>query len=225
MKRFAPLITTCLMLAATAAPASADFILYGSHSDYAPVPGADLADVRLAVNLSVAGGQAIMTFTNVSAAPELTAVFKEIVVDTYDDDTGTAILWGGTVLTDTKDVSYTIGESNGLPGFGPQTRDAFPLAELQAGSPPPKMGIGPGEVLQVRFQTLLPDGAGIYDYFAAFGGGQDTADYAIGFHAISATVVNGESLAGSMTHMPEPATALLVCVGALAGVLRPRRGH
>jgi len=213
------------MLAATAAPAGADFILYGSHSDYAPVPGADLADVRLAVNLSVAGGEATMTFTNVSAAPELTAVFKEIVVDTYDDDTGTAILWGGTVLTDTKDVSYTIGESNGLPGFGPQTRDAFPLAELQAGSPPPRKGIGPGEVLQVRFQTLLPDGAGIYDYFAAFGGGQDTADYAIGFHAISATVVNGESLAGSMTHMPEPATMMLLGAGILVGVLRRTRRH
>ena len=160
------------------------------------MPDGDLADVQLSVDLTVADGLAVMTFINTSWGSETSAVFKEIVVDTCDDDTGTAMLWDPAVLNQPPGVSYTAVDSNGLPCFQSSTSDATALLELRADPAPPKEGIGPGETLQVQFSTSLADGAGINDYLASFEAGSDTGMYTIGFHAISATVMGGESLAG-----------------------------
>ena len=214
-------IFVIVLTAALAAPlAHAEIIIYGSQTDHPLVPGLDLTGVRMSVDLSVTNSLATFRFANVSVGEE-TAVFKEIVLDTHDDDDATAFLWNGTVLTQTQDVAYTIGLSNGLPGYHSQTSDAFPLVELDARPSPVKKGIGPGEVLEVRFETSLADGSDIYDYLAAFGGGQDTQEFSIGFHAISASVVNGQSLSGAA--VPEPATAMLLASGGLALLRRRRR--
>ena len=68
--------------------------------------------------------------------------------------------------------------------------------------------------MQVRFNTLLVNGSTIQDYFNAFGGGNDTAAYSIGFHAISAQAVDGDSLSG--VAVPEPATLAMLAFGGLA---------
>jgi len=206
------LLISTVLLALVAAPANADYIIFGTHADDNVQAGLSLEDVRLSVDLSVNNGLATMTFTNVSVALE-TAVFKEIVIDGYDDDTNTAILWNAVALTDTEDVDYSVSSHpNGLPGYHTQTSDA--MIELQAKSSPVKYGIGPGEVLQVRFNTSLVNGSTILDYFNAFGGGNDTAAYSIGFHAISAQAVDGDSLSG--VAVPEPATLAMLAFGGLA---------
>jgi hypothetical protein len=215
--RTALLIST-VSLALLAGPVRADYIIFGTHTDHQIEDGLSLQDVRLSVDLSVSDGLATVTFTNVSVASE-TAVFKEIVIDGHDDDTGTAILWNPMVLTDTMDVSYSVSSHpNGLPGYQGQTSDAVPLIELQAQSSPVKYGIEPGEAVQVRFNTSLANGSTILDYFNAFGGGNDTAHYSIGFHAISARAVNGESLSGIA--VPEPATLGMLAFGGLVMLVR-----
>jgi len=207
------LIIATASLALLAGTAHADYIIFGTHADDNIQAGRSLTDVRMSVDLSVANGLATVTFTNVSL-PSEKAVFKEIVIDGLDDDTNTAILWGPMVLTDTKDVDYSVSSHpNGLPGYQSQTGDAVPMIELQAKNSPVKYGIGVGEVLQVRFNTSLPDGSTIQDYFSAFGGGNDMGHYSIGFHAISAEVVNGGSLSGIA--MPEPATLGMLAFGGL----------
>jgi hypothetical protein len=215
------LLTAILVIAALWLPARADLIVYGTHADHPIVPGGSLDDVRMRVHLDVYQGLATMTFTNESVAPETTAAFKEIVLDTYDDDTGTAILWGGEVLTHTADVDYELFESNGLPGYHQQTADPVPLAELRALPPPTSKGLNPGESLQLRFQTLLADYAGIDDYLGAFGAGQDTGWYSIGFHAINCDTVAAESLSG--IYVPEPATLAVLILGGAAMLLRRTR--
>ncbi len=189
-----PRVVVCLCVFLLTAAANAELIIPGSCAD--GPPDGELSDVKLSVDLTVAGGVAVMTFVNVSAGTETSAVFKEIVVDTCDDDTGTAVLWDPMVLNQPPGVSYAAVESNGLPCFHRYTSDPTALLELRADPAPPKKGIGPGETLRVQFSTFLGDGAGINDYLAAFGAGSDTALYTIGFHAISASVMGGESLAG-----------------------------
>ena len=207
------LIIATVLLALLAGTAHADCIIFGTHADDDIQAGLSLEDVRMSVDLSVANGLATMTFTNVSLASE-TAVFKEIVIDGLDDDTGTAILWDPVVLTDTDAVSYNVSSHpNGLPGYQNETGDAVPLIELQAKSSPVRYGIGVGEVLQVRFNTSLPDESTIQDYLNAFGGGNDVGHYSIGFHAISAEVVDGGSLSG--VALPEPATLGMLAFGGL----------
>jgi hypothetical protein len=215
-------ISTIAFVCLAALPSPASITIYATHSDYAPSSGS-LSDICMTVDLSVAGGIATMTFINTSVAPETTAVFKEIVVDLYDDDVpvGGDILWGAIILTNTSEISFTGGDSNGLPGYGPFTSDMPDLYELQADSPPTSKGLNIGESLVVQFNTILPDGLDrIHDYLAAFGGGSDTANYAIGFHAISASIIDGQSLSGM--YVPEPATMLVVGLGALLVVIGRR---
>lgn len=224
---FLPLaVAACL-----ACPAGGSLIIYGTQSDASPLPGQSLNNVQLSVDLTVSQGVATMTFTNVSTAGE-TAVISQIVVDTYDNDnttTGLATLWDPTILTKTKNVSFSWGWSNGLPGYGPQTRDATPLIDLTA-DPLPVNGLGPGESLQVQFGTSLLDGSTIFDYLNSFGGGTDTGAFSIGFHAISASAVGGSSLSGTVfwsdnlpvAPTPEPATLGLLALGGVA-MLRRRR--
>ena len=213
------LFISTVSLALLAGPARADYIILGMHTDHQIEDGLSLQDVRLSVDLSVSDGLATVTFINMSVASE-TAVFKEIVIDGHDDDTGTAILWNAVVLTDTQDVAYSVSSHpNGLPGYQAQTSDPMPLIELQAKSSPVQYGIGVGEVLQVRFNTSLANGATMLAYFGALNGGDDTAAYSIGFHAISAQVVNGGSLSGTLpggSQVPEPATLGMLAFGGLA---------
>jgi len=207
--------------------ANADVIIFGTHTDHPLVPGADLMNVALSVDLSASGGVATMTFTNVSTAPELSAAFKLIVIDTLDDDTATAILWDGSILTTPPGVAYSLEPYNVLPGYNPVITDGGSMVQLQADPAPPKEGIGPGETLQVQFSTSLPDGADIFSYFAAFDGGDDTGAYSLGFHAISADVVDGESLSGviTITEVPEPAALSLMLVGGAVMLARRRRNR
>jgi len=216
MKKALPVII--VSLAFIAGPAHADYIIFGTHSDDYVQDGLSLEDVRMSVDLSVANGWATMTFTNVSVTGE-TAVFKEIIVDGYDNDTHAFILWNPVVLTHTNDVDYYVSSHpNGLPGYQTETNDAVWQVELQARSSPVKYGIGPGETLQVAFWTSLANGSTIQDYLDAFGEGDDTAAYSIGFHAISAEAVCGGSLSG--VAVPEPATLGMLVLGGLAALGR-----
>jgi len=216
------LLAAAAMAAAPSRLSAAVIVVYGGHADDELLPGASLTDVRMTVALSVSAGLGIMTFTNTSVAPETTAVFKEIVVDMYDADRGPAgaVLWDPLVLTNTSEVAFTAGASNGLPGYHDVTSETPPLLELQAKKPPPRKGLGPGEMLQVQFDTSLPDGSDIMDYLDFFDGGEDGRLYTVGFHAISATVVEGGSLSGIYT--PEPGTLVLILLGAVGGLLRRR---
>lgn len=222
MNRLIATMIGTLALVGFTSVSSGNFIVYGTHTDHAIVPGASLKDVRMSVDLSVAGGQAIFTFTNVSIGLETSAVFKEIAIDTGDDDMSSVFLWGGTVLTNSPGVSYTIRPSNGLPGYGEWTNHDSYLIEMQADSPPTKKGIGIGESVQVRFFTSLADGSTVEDYLRGFGGGNDTSLAALGFHAISASILNGESLSGA-TSVPEPTVAGLLALGGTFLAARRRR--
>ena len=213
---------------------SATIVIVGSHCSDPVVPGGDITDVRMAVDLSVAGGIATFTFTNASIAPELSAVIDEIVLDLYDDDVavGGDVLWNPVILTHTADISFTFGDSNGLPGYNPVTSDAPPLLELGADPPPSTKGLdmgpmGMGESLVVQFNTCLLDGPDqIADYLAFFDGGSDTAAYSIGFHALSASTVDDDGDAGSLTgiYVPEPGTMLMAGLGlAIVALRRLRR--
>ncbi|MHC4716051.1 MAG: PEP-CTERM sorting domain-containing protein [Planctomycetota bacterium] len=185
------------------------------------IPGVDPTDLQMSVDLSVLDGVATMTFTNTSVASAGRAVIKEIVVDGYDDDTATALLTDPVVVTDTPDVAYKVRRSNGLPGYRKETSDPTPLVELRARSPKPVKGIGVGEALVVSFQTSLPDGATIHDYLAAFNGGDDSAAYSLGFHAIRAGGVGART--ASRVVLPEPAALAALTAGAAVVLLKRKR--
>jgi hypothetical protein len=215
------------VLVAVQASAGPSITVYGTHTDDTLISGGDLTDVRMIVELMVNSGVATMTFTNASIGPadgglETSAVFKEIVVDLYDNDTATAILWNVALPADTATVAYTAGDSNGLPGYHGVTAETPDLLELQAKPAPPTKGLGPGESLSITFDTILADGSDIFDYLAAFGGGSDGPDYTIGFHAISASTVGGGSLSGIYT-VPEPTTIGLISLSGLLLVCLRRR--
>ncbi len=215
------LIISVALVALLAGTAQGDHIVLGAHADHPIAPGSSLEDIRLSVGLAVEEGRALFTFANVSVNSE-TAVFKEIVIDGYDDDDARAILWRPHVLTKSKLVNYCVSRHpNGLPGFNAETRDPVGLIELQAKKSPIKYGLGAGEILEVRFNTSLADGSTIQDYFNSFGGGEDTADYSIGFHAINSSALNGQSLSGAV--VPEPVTLAMLAFGGLTILLRKTR--
>jgi len=221
MRSRSVLVALCVLAFLAAPRAGADIIVYGTHTDHAVVPGASLEDVRLLVGLSADGGVATVSFTNVSVGSAVSGVLEEIVLDTHDGDTNQAVLWDPQIVTDETGIGFTFGESNGLPGYQAQTVEAFPLVEFQAKPPPVFKGLGLGETLVVQFATALADAADTDDYLAFFGGGADTAEWAVGFHAISVGTVDGESLSG--IYMPEPSVLVLVAIGGCLGVLRRRR--
>ncbi len=204
-------------------PAQASIVISANHaSDPIPV-GSNLGDIRLEVDMSVDGGIATMTFFNASVSPELSAVFKMIVVDLIDNDTDQAILWDPVIRDDLSDGSYTWGSYNTLPGFNSLITDGESMIELNTVNPAPHEGLSPGESLVVEFSTSLADGAGIEDYLAAFGSGDDTSNYSLGFHAISTdTIENDGSLSGAK--VPEPASIALIGSGAIALIRRRRLG-
>lgn len=213
------LITSVVLLALSVASANASYIVLGTHADHPIEPGLSLEDVRLAVEMQVDEHHALITFTNVSVGDE-EAVIKEIVIDSADDDTGDRILWDPQVLTCNSNVKFSVSKHpNGLPGYHNETADS--TIEFQAKSSPVKYGLSGGESLQVRFDTSLDDGDGIYDYFESFGEGSDTGHFSIGFHAISATVVDGQSLSG--VAVPEPASMTILALGGLAMLTRRRQ--
>lgn len=214
----------CALLVAGVGRVEAGFILFGSHTDHELVDGASLTSVRLMVDLIVVDSVATLTFTNVSSGMETSAVFKQIVIDTRDDDTDAAIFWNGVVLGVNDDVSYTLESYNALPGFNSMIPDGDSMVRLEAAAAPTQKGIGPGESVQVQFETSLADGSAINDYFSFFGKGDDTGLYSIGFHAISAAVLDGQSLSGAASEppAPEPGTLALLALGAWP-VLRRRR--
>ncbi len=200
-------------------PAQASIVIPANHSSDPVSAGSSLDDVRLEVDLSVDGGIATMTFSNASVSPENSAVFKMITVDLIDSDTDQAILWDPVIRDDLSDGSYTWGSYNTLPGFNPMITDGESMIELNAANPAPQNGLLPGESLVVEFSTYLADGAGIADYLSAFGGGDDTSNYSLGFHAISTdTIENDGSLSGA--RVPEPATLGLLATGAIALIRR-----
>ena len=225
MRSSLTLLLTVLSVLALSSSAQADLIILGSHTTHPLAPGSTLSDVRLGVSLSVSGGVATMTFTNVSISPEASASFKEIVVDTHDADSNLTVLSNPVILTDTSAVGYTSGSSNGLPGHNSLTNETVALIEFKAKSPPTVKGINPTEVLQVQWTTILADGSDIDDYLAFFGSGSDTQAGAIGFHAISAYTVGGESLSGVNvpSAVPEPASLSLLAFGGIVALVRRRR--
>ncbi len=191
--------------------ANATLVISATHADDPLSPGSSLDDVRMAVDLSVIGGTATMTFTNVSVPPEFSAVFETIVVDLKDDDTDQAVLWNPNVRNDLSDGLYSVGPYNVLPGYGSYITDGASMIELNAFSPALSNGITPsGNKLVVQFATSLGDGSDIFDYLAFFDGGADTEAYSLGFHAISTdTIVNDGSLSG----VPEPSSLALLVFG------------
>jgi len=205
-------------------PAHGSVIVYGSHTSHPIIPGGSISDVRMEVSLAVGGSVATFTFANVSTGLETSAVMKEIVIDRDDGDSDLAILWNGVVVTDTAQVAFRLRDSNGLPGYHALTSETPPLAELRAKRSPVRKGLGISETLVVQFDTSLPDGSNVHDYLSAFNGGQDTALAALGFHAIRASTVDGKSLSGIVTEVPEPATVSLTLLGAAALLRRRRHG-
>jgi hypothetical protein len=218
---FVPLLFALALLAPS--DCNAELVIYGSLTAHPVVPGGDITDVRMTVDLSVLGGVATFTFTNTSVLPETSAVIDEIVLDLYDGDlvTGGDVLWNPVILTNTEEVRFSMADSNGLPGYAPMTIETPPLLELGADPPPSTRGLDIGESLVVQFDTVLPDGPDrIDDYLAWFDGGSDTAAHSIGFHALSASTVDGRSLSGSV---PEPGTMLLAALGAVLLLVRRAR--
>jgi len=212
------LITAVLLFPSIA---GASLIITASHADDPLNAGASLDDIRLEVSLSVTGSQATMTFENASVAPELSAVFKTIVIDTKDDDTDQLVLWNPLVRDDLSDGVYNVGPYNVLPGFNPMIVDGVSMIELNAANPAPHNGLSPGDRLVVQFDTSLAEGAGIDDYLALFDGGSDTVAYCLGFHAISTdTVVDDGSASGAV---PEPTSVALLAMGLPLFLLRRRR--
>lgn len=210
-----------LLLLVAGGSAHASLIVYGTHADHAIVPGGSLSDVRMSVDLTATGGTATVTFANVSAAPELSAVFKTIYVDLTDDDTGSGILWLPNIRHDLSDGTYSVEPYNVLPGYGPEITDGSSMIEFGAAVPPTGNGLAPGgDKLVVEFATSLADGSDIFDYLAAFNGGDDTEYCSLGFHAISADTVGGNSLTG--VTVPEPAALGLIALGAVAMLKRRR---
>jgi hypothetical protein len=220
--RFRPTLCALLLFVlAVAVPARASLIVHGTQANYATVPGSALSDVRMSVDLTATGGTATVTFANVSAAPELSAVFKTIYLDLTDDDTGTGILWLPNIRHDLSDGTYSVLPYSVLPGYGPEISDGSSMIEFEAAVPPTGYGLGVGgDKLVVEFATSLADGSDIFDYLAAFNGGDDTEHLSIGFHAISADTVSGNSLTG--VNVPEPAALGLIVLGAVAMLKRKR---
>ena len=204
-------VFVCSVLLCIPSIANATLIISATHAADPLSPGSSLDDVRMAVDLSVIGGTATMTFTNVSVPPEFSAIFKTIVVDLKDDDTDQAVLWSPNVRNDLSDGLYSVGAYNVLPGYEPYITDGASMIELNAVDPAPSNGIPPsGNKLVVEFATSLSDGSDILDYLAFFNGGADTEAYSLGFHAISTdTIVNNGSLSG----VPEPASLALLVFG------------
>ena len=202
-------------------PSQAAVVILANHASDPLSDGASLADVRLEVDMTVEAGIAMMTFSNASLSPENSVVFKMIAVDLLDSDTGQAILWDPLIRDDLSDVAYTLGSYINLPGFNPMISDGESMIALNAINPAPHKGLAPGELLVVEFSTSLADGAGMAEYFSAFGEGDDTANYSLGFHAISSdTIVGDGSLSGA--NVPEPAALGLLATGAI-GLIRRRR--
>ncbi len=202
-------------------PAQGAIVIPANHTSDPVSAGSSLDDVRLEVDLSVEAGLATMTFSNASISPETSAVFKMIVVDLVDSDTDQAILWDPVIRDDLSDGAYILGSYITLPGFNPMITDGESMIALNAVSPAPDNGLSPGESLVVEFATSLADGTDIGDYLAAFGAGDDTASYSIGFHGISTdTIENDGSLSGA--NVPEPASIALLVTGAI-GLIRRRR--
>ena len=215
------LCAALLFLGLACGVSQASVIVYGTYSDHPVADGSELSDVRMSVDMTVSGGLATMTFTNVSVYPELTASFKTIAVDWYDEDTSQRVLWNPVVLNSVGGVSYDSITIASLPAI--PSEDTMMLIGLSADPPPTKKGLAPGKMLQVRFNTSLADGSTIEDYLAFFDGGNDTAVNSLGFHAISATTVSGQSMVG--TYIPEPtAMAMLMAGGGLLALRRRKRG-
>ena len=184
-------------------------------------PPGGLVELQMTVDLTVANGIAMMTFTNTSAGQAAKSVINEIVVDTWDDDTGLAILTDPVLPAGTKEVAFKLAVSNGLPGYQSETTDGVPLIELRTATPKPVKGLSVGESLTVAFGTSLADGSTVGDYLAAFGGGEDTAAYSIGFHALRAGGTAPSPSSGVI--VPEPATLAILAGGVLLALLQRKR--
>jgi PEP-CTERM motif-containing protein len=168
-----------------------------------------IGEAQLSVNVtSPAAGQIRFDLSNVGAN-------AAVIAGVYWDDSGSALLGSIASIVDGTGVSFSAnGSPPVLPG-GASISPAFVVGfRVNADSPPPMNGVGPGETLGVIFD--LKSGVTPADVLAAMNSGA----LRVGLHVIAFASGGSESF---VNNVPEPTSALLLGAGVFGlAALRQR---